>query len=301
MSGCGERAPVVCPADMPQLIRPRLHDIGAFTVGRVLPAAERRSVGPFVFFDHIGPAVLAAEEAMAVRPHPHIGLATVTYLWEGAMMHRDSLGFVQEIQPGDVNWMTAGRGIVHSERTPERLHGQAHAMHGLQTWVALPRAHEEAEPAFVHHPKSTLPVITGDGATLTVVAGHGFGARSPVVVLSDTLYVSVDLRAGAALQIPAEHVERALYPVEGELTLDGVELPLNTLAVLEPDTLPLLRAVTDARVMLVGGEPLDGPRFMWWNFVSSSRERIEQAKADWLGGRLGAVPGETEFIPLPDK
>jgi redox-sensitive bicupin YhaK (pirin superfamily) len=286
---------------MPQFIRPRIHDIGGFTVGRVLPTATHRSVGPFVFFDHIGPALLEPETAMAVRPHPHIGLATVTYLWEGAMMHRDSLGSVQEIAPGDVNWMTAGRGIVHSERTPERLVGKQHAMHGLQTWVALPLAHEEAEPAFVHHPKATLPVLEREGATLTIVAGHGFGARSPVAVLMDTLYVSIDLKAGASLQIPAEHVERALYPVAGELTLDEAELPLATMAVLEPDTVPVLRAVTDARVMLVGGAPLDGPRHMWWNFVSSSRERIERAKEDWREGRIGSVPGETEFIPLPDR
>jgi hypothetical protein len=285
---------------MPQFIHPRVHDIGGFTVGRALPSAQLRSVGPFVFFDHIGPAVLGGETAMAVRPHPHIGLATVTYLWEGAMMHRDSLGCVQEVLPGDVNWMIAGRGIVHSERTPERLLGQTHAMHGLQTWVALPHAHEEDEPSFAHHPKASLPVVERDGATLTIVAGHGFGARAPVAVLSGTLYVSIELRAGASLQIPAEHAERALYAVAGELTLDDAALPLNTLAVLDADTLPVLRAVSDARVMLVGGEPLDGPRFMWWNFVSSSRERIEQAKADWRDGRLGAVPGETEFIPLPD-
>ena len=285
---------------MLQLIRPRVHDIGGFTVGRALPSPQRRSVGPFVFFDHIGPALLSADQAMAVRPHPHIGLATVTYLWEGAMMHRDSLGYAQEVLPGDVNWMTAGRGIVHSERTPERLVGVEHAMHGLQTWAALPRAHEETAPAFAHHPASTLPVVAADGATLTVVAGHGFGARSPVAVLAETLYVSIDLRAGASLQIPAEHAERALYPVAGELTLDGVELPMSTLAVLDPDTRPVLRAITDARVMLIGGEPLDGPRFLWWNFVSSSRERIEQAKAEWRADRLGQVPGETERIPLPE-
>ncbi len=284
---------------MPQLIRPRLHDIGGFTVGRVLPTAQRRSVGPFVFFDHIGPALLGPEQAMAVRPHPHIGLATVTYLWEGAMMHRDSVGSVQEIQPGDVNWMTAGRGIVHSERTPERLFGKEQAMHGLQTWVALPRAHEEDEPAFAHHPRATLPVIERDGATLTIVAGHAFGERAPVAVVTGTLYVSIDLAAGASLTIPAEHAERALYPVAGELTLEGAALPTNTMAVLDPDTRPVVRAVSDARVMLIGGEPLDGPRFMWWNFVSSSRERIEQAKLDWRDGRFGAVPGETEFIPLP--
>ena len=285
---------------MPQFFTPRLHDLGGFTVGRVLPNANCRSVGPFVFFDHIGPAVLGGEHPVAVRPHPHIGLATVTYLWEGSMMHRDSLGSVQEINPGDVNWMTAGRGIAHSERTPERLRGIDHPFHGLQTWVALPREHEETEPSFAHHPKATLPVIALPGIQMTVVAGHAFGQRSPVKVLADTLYVSIDMEPGATLRIPAEHIERGLYPVSGELQLDGESLPLNTLALLDPGSEPLMRASTAARVMLLGGEPLDGPRIVWWNFVASSRERIEQAKSDWKSGRFAAVPGETEFIPLPD-
>ena len=285
---------------MTEFFTPRLHDLGGFTVGRVLPNARRRSVGPFVFFDHIGPAVLGGDQPVAVRPHPHIGLATVTYLWEGAMMHRDSLGSVQEIQPGDVNWMTAGRGIVHSERTPERLRGIDHAFHGLQTWVALPLEHEDAEPSFAHHPKATLPMVNLPGVELTIVAGDGFGQRSPVRVLSETLYVSIDLEAGAQLRIPAEHAERALYPVGGELRLDDEPLPLNTLAVLDAGSEPVLRAIESSRVMLLGGAPLDGPRFVWWNFVSSTRERIEQAKSDWKSGRFAAVPGETEFIPLPD-
>ena len=285
---------------MPQFFTPRLHDLGGFTVGRVLPNAKCRSVGPFVFFDHIGPAVLGGEHPVAVRPHPHIGLATVTYLWEGSMMHRDSLGSVQEINPGDVNWMTAGRGIAHSERTPERLRGIDHPFHGLQTWVALPREHEEIEPSFAHHPKATLPVIALPGIRMTVVAGHAFGQRSPVRVLSETLYVSIDLEAGATLQIPAEHIERALYPVSGDLQLDGDSLPLNTLALLDPGSEPVLHATGAARVMLLGGAPPDGPRIVWWNFVASTRERIEQAKSDWREGRFAAVPGETESIPLPD-
>ncbi len=285
---------------MTLLIAPRLHDLGGFTVGRVLPHAKCRSVGPFVFFDHIGPATLGGEQPVAVRPHPHIGLATVTYLWEGAMMHRDSLGSVQEIQPGDVNWMTAGRGIVHSERTPERLRGIDHAFHGLQTWVALPLAHEDIEPSFAHHPKATLPIVERRGINMTIVAGHAFGERSPVQVLSPTLYVSIDMQAGTDLVIPSEHTERAIYLVKGELAIDGEPLPLNTLAVFDQGSEPLLQATTDARLMLLGGEPLDGPRFIWWNFVSSSKQRIEQAKADWREGRMGAVPGETEFIPLPD-
>jgi redox-sensitive bicupin YhaK (pirin superfamily) len=286
---------------MPLSIPPRTHDLGGgFTVKRLLPHLKARTVGPFVFFDHIGPADLGPDQGLDVRPHPHIGLATVTYLWEGAIMHRDSVGSVQEINPGDVNWMTAGRGIVHSERTPERLRGKPQRMHGLQTWVALPQAHEEDAPSFAHHPKATLPVVELPGATLTVVAGHAFGERAPVAVLMDTLYVSIDLQAGCALPIPAEHAERALYPVSGELELDGEALPLEHLAVLDPGSEPLLRAKTDARVMLLGGAPLDGHRHVWWNFVASSRERIEQAKADWREGRIGQVPGETEFIPLPD-
>ena len=285
---------------MTQYFTPRIHDLGGFTVGRVLPNAKCRSVGPFVFFDHIGPAMLGGEQPIAVRPHPHIGLATVTYLWEGSMMHRDSLGSVQEIQPGDVNWMTAGRGIVHSERTPERLRGIDHPFHGLQTWVALPLEHEDSEPSFAHHPKATLPVIANAGVEMTVVAGHAFGSRSPVQVMSGTLYVSIDLAAGATLQIPAEHAERALYPVSGQLQLDGESLPLNTLVLLDAGSEPVLHALAASRVMLLGGAPLDGPRFVWWNFVASTRERIEQAKSDWREGRFANVPGETEFIPLPD-
>ena len=287
---------------MPLSIPPRVHDLGGgFTVKRLLPHAQARRVGPFVFFDHIGPADLAPDKGLDVRPHPHIGLATVTYLWEGAIMHRDSVGSVQEINPGDVNWMTAGRGIVHSERTPERLRGKPQRMHGLQTWVALPQAHEEDPPAFAHHPKASLPVVERPGAVLTVVAGRAFGATSPVRVLMDTLYVSIDLEAGGALPIPAEHAERALYPVAGELTLDGEPLALEHLAVLDAGSEPLLRATAPSRVMLLGGAPMDGHRHVWWNFVSSSRDRIEQAKADWREGRIGQVPGETEFIPLPER
>lgn len=287
---------------MARSFAPRVHDLGGgFTVKRLLPQAGCRSVGPFVFFDHIGPATLPAGEALDVRPHPHIGLATVTFLWEGAIMHRDSLGSAQEILPGDVNWMTAGRGIVHSERTPDRLRGQPLPMHGLQTWVALPAAHEEDAPAFAHHPAATLPVLELPGVRLRIVAGDAFGARSPVAVLARTLYVSIELAPGASLVIPAEHAERALYPVEGELSLDGEPLANDHLCLLEPGTEPVLSARGEARVMLLGGEPLDGPRHVWWNFVSSSRERIERAKADWVADRLGQVPGETERIPLPGR
>jgi redox-sensitive bicupin YhaK (pirin superfamily) len=287
---------------MPLSLKPREHDLGGFTVRRLLPHARQRSVGPFVFFDHIGPAVLGEGSFVDVRPHPHIGLATVTYLWDGAMTHRDSLGNALDIQPGDVNWMTAGRGIVHSERTPAALRGAPMPFHGLQTWVALPRGHEDAEPAFAHHPAATLPVVEGDGVRLCIVAGHGFGQRSPVAVLSETLYVAIDLAEGAELCIPAEHDERAVYPVSGSLILDeAIELATGEMHVLEPGSLPLLRAVGGpARAMLLGGAPVDGPRFVWWNFVSSSREKIEDAKRRWRAQEFGGVPRETEFIPLPD-
>jgi redox-sensitive bicupin YhaK (pirin superfamily) len=287
---------------MPLTLHPREHDLGGFTVRRLLPHAKQRSVGPFVFFDHIGPATLTEGSFVDVRPHPHIGLATVTYLWEGAMLHRDSLGNAVEIRPGDVNWMTAGRGIVHSERTPDALRCAPQAFHGLQTWVALPREHEDTAPAFAHHPAATLPVIEGDGVRLAIVAGHGFGERSPVAVLAETLYVAIDLAEGAELVIPDEHAERAIYPVEGTLILDETTLLASgEMHVLEAGTLPLIRAHGGpARAMLLGGAPLDGPRHVWWNFVSSSRERIERAKADWKAQRFEAVPGETEFIPLPD-
>ncbi|HLS84072.1 MAG TPA: pirin family protein [Arenimonas sp.] len=287
---------------MIRLLPPRVHDLGdGFMVKRLLPHASQRSLGPFVFLDHIGPAELGPAQAMDVRPHPHIGLATVTFLWEGAILHRDSLGSVQEIRPGDVNWMTAGRGIVHSERTPEHLRGKPQRLHGLQTWVALPLGQEDVEPAFSHHPAASLPVVERDGVRLVVVAGHAFGQRAPVRVFSDTLYVSISLKAGTRLRIPAEHAERALYPVIGEASLDGEALPHERLAVLDDDGEPELLAVTDATLMLLGGEPLDGPRFMWWNFVSSTRERIEQAKDDWREGRFGKVPGDDEFIPLPER
>lgn len=287
---------------MPLAIPPRVHDLGGgFTVKRLIPHASCRSVGPFVFFDHIGPAELGPDTPLDVRPHPHIGLATVTYLWEGVIMHRDSLGSAQEIHAGDVNWMTAGRGIVHSERTPDRLRGQAQRMHGLQTWVALPQEHEEAAPDFAHHPASTLPVVEYPGVRLRVVAGDGFGETSPVKVLARTLYVAIDLAAGASLVLPAEHAERAIYAVEGELTLEHQPVPLEQLLVLDPGSEPLLTAVCDSRVMLLGGDPLDARRHVWWNFVSSSRERIEQAKADWAADRMGQVPGETTRIELPER
>lgn len=286
---------------MTLIIAPRVHDIGGFQVRRAVPSLQARSVGPFVFVDHMGPALFEPGHGIDVRPHPHIGLATVTFLWSGTISHRDTLGSVQDINPGDVNWMTAGRGIAHSERTPARLREGSHPLHGMQTWVALPKADEESPPAFHHHPAATLPQRHGGGAWLRIVAGRGFGEESPVRVFADTLYVAIDLEPGSELAIDDSHAERALYLLEGAAQLDGADLPERHLVVLDPATRPRLRALTPVKAMLLGGEPLDGPRHLWWNFVSSSQERIEQARQDWLNGRFGKVPGDDEFIPLPER
>ncbi len=286
---------------MATIITPREHDLGGgFKVRRAVPTMQARSVGPFVFVDHMGPAVFEPGRGIDVRPHPHIGLATVTYLWSGAINHKDTLGSEQVIRPGDVNWMTAGRGIAHSERTPHpRDHDQP--LHGMQTWVALPQSSEETAPEFHHHCASALPQIRRAGAWLRVIAGRGFGEESPVRVFSDTFNVAVDLEAGAELRIDDAHAERALYTLEGEAQVDGAGIPERRLVVFDRGSRPVLHAKTPLKAMLLGGEPLDAPRHLWWNFVSSSKERIEQAKQDWLEGRFGEIPGETEFIPLPDR
>ncbi|KAB8318354.1 pirin family protein [Tolypothrix campylonemoides VB511288] len=286
---------------MTTIIPPRVHDIGGLEVRRAVPTLQARSVGPFVFVDQMGPAVLEPGRGIDVRPHPHIGLATVTFLWDGAIRHRDSVGSVQDIHPGDVNWMTAGRGIVHSERTPQDARGAPNPLHGMQTWIALPHAHEEAAPAFFHHPAATLPRIERDGALLRVVAGRGYGAESPVGVFADTLYVAIDLAPGAEIDLDATHAERALYVLDGDAQLDGADIPMRHLVLLDRGAASRLRAKTTVKAMLLGGEPLDGSRHLWWNFVSSSKQRIEQAKADWLEGRFDRVPDETEFIPLPER
>jgi len=282
------------------LITPRVHDLGGFQVRRAVPALQVRSVGPFVFVDHMGPAVFAPGRGIDVRPHPHIGLATVTFLWSGTIQHRDTLGFVQDIAAGDVNWMTAGRGIAHSERTPQTVRNGEHPLHGMQTWVALPRADEETAPGFHHHDATALPRIERPGALLRVLAGRGYDAESPVRVFADTLYVAIDLDADAQVTLEPSHPQRALYVLDGAAQLDGTDIPQQHLIVLDEGVPHALRARTPLKAMLLGGEPLDGPRHLWWNFVSSSRERIEQAKRDWLEGRFGAVPGDDEFIPLPD-
>lgn len=283
------------------LITPRTHDLGGFQVRRAVPSLQARSVGPFVFVDHMGPALFEPGRGIDVRPHPHIGLATVTYLWAGVMRHRDTLGSVQDILPGDVNWMTAGCGIAHSERTPPDPRAVGHAIHGMQTWVALPKPDEETTPSFHHHPASTLPLREHAGARLRVIAGRGFGMESPVKVFAGTYNIAVDLAPDAELVIEAEAEERALYILEGDAQLDATDIPEKHLLVLDRGARHVLRAKTPVKAMLFGGEPLDAPRHMWWNFVSSSRERIEQAKLDWDAGRFGLIPDDSdERIPLPD-
>ncbi|MBU0556093.1 MAG: pirin family protein [Alphaproteobacteria bacterium] len=285
------------------IILPPVRDLGdGFRVRRALPSAHRRMVGPFVFFDQFGPTTFSAGEGLDVRPHPHIGLATVTYVLEGEILHRDSLGKVQAIRPGAVNWMTAGRGIVHSERSADETRTAGGPLFGLQTWVALPKAKEEADPAFFHHAADTIPETEADGVHIRVVAGSSDGLTSPVQAFSDMLYADVTLQDGARYQLSAEHIERAVYVISGALAVEGQsgQFDAGELVIFKPDAEIVLQAKGPTRIMLVGGEPLDGPRHIYWNFVSSSRERIEQAKEDWRQGRFETVPGESEFIPLPD-
>ncbi len=282
------------------VLQPHLRDLGGgFVVRRLLPAAAQRSVGPFVFCDHFGPITAQPHDQHDVRPHPHIGLATVTYLFEGANLHRDSTGVVQRIEPGAINWMTAGRGIVHSERTPDDLRGTVRRSHGLQLWCALPAADEEIAPSFAHTPAAAIPALEVGGARVRVLVGEAWGVASPVVVRSPTLYLDIALSAADALPLPLA-AERAVYVVDGTVRLDGAALQPQTMTVLTPGDEPMLSADDEARVVLIGGEPL-GPRHLWWNFVSSRKERIVQAADDWRAGRFPGVPGETESIPLPDK
>ena len=284
------------------IITPRTHDIGGLEVRRAVPTLEARSVGPFVFVDHIGPHRFPPDSGLDVRPHPHIGLATVTYLWTGSLRHRDTLGSLQDILPGDVNWMTAGRGIAHSERTPPQTRADGPPIHGMQTWVALPMPDEETAPAFHHHPAATLPQREHAGARLRVIAGRGFGMESPVRVFAETFNVAIELQPEAELDIADPVPERALYVLDGDAQLDGADIPARHLVLLQPGSRHRLRAKTAVVAMLVGGEPLDARRHLWWNFVSSSKERIEQAKADWDAGRFGLIPGDSqERIPLPSR
>ena len=284
-----------------QTLAPLAKDLGGgFTVRRLLPSVTRQAVGPFLFFDHFGPITQQPDDSHDVRPHPHIGLATVTYLFEGAMVHRDSTGVVQRIEPGAINWMTAGRGIVHSERSPDELRGVVRRSHGLQLWTALPADHEEDAPGFEHTPASAIPEWRDEAGRVRLLVGSAFGLVSPVRTLSPTLYADLALVAGGALRVPAAATERALYGVDQGFELDGVAVPAYTMVVLGEGEEPLLSAPHGARIVLIGGAPL-GHRHMVWNFVSSRKERIIAAQDDWEARRFDAVPGETEFIPLPPR
>ena len=274
---------------------------GGFTVRRLLPSAQRQSVGPFVFFDHFGPVAVEPGVRHDVRPHPHIGLATVTYLFEGAIMHRDSLGSVQRIEPGAINWMTAGSGIVHSERGPEDLRAARYVNHGLQLWAALPQAFEETPAAFVHTPSADIPQIAVGGASVRVLVGTAFGRESPVRAFSPTLYLDVRLAAGASVELAPLAEERAVYAVDRDLQIDARTIAAHSLAVLEPGRTVTVRSTGAARLVVIGGAALDAPRTIWWNFVSSQKDRIARAALDWEQQRMGRVAGDAEFIPLPDK
>jgi redox-sensitive bicupin YhaK (pirin superfamily) len=293
-------APRACdPVDT--VVVPRARDLGGFEVRRALPAAQRQMVGPFIFFDQMGPAEFLAGTGMDVRPHPHIGLSTLTWLIEGEILHRDSLGSLQPIRPGEVNWMTAGRGIAHSERTPPGQRSGGARLFGLQTWLALPKRHEETEPRFEHYGAGELPVIDGDDMRVTLIAGSGWGRRSPVAVFSETLYADATLPAGARLPLPAEHEERAVYLLCGRARIQDETFEPGSLLVLKPGHDVTVAAESACRLLALGGEPMDGARFIWWNFVSSSKERIRQAQEDWKAKRFAPVPGDDEFIPLPER
>ena len=282
-----------------QIITPHVKDLGGFEARRSLPQDERTLVGPFIFFDHLGPATFPPGKGIDVRPHPHINLATVTYLFEGSLMHRDSIGSVQEIMPGAVNWMTAGKGIVHSERSPEHSKAKTDTLHAIQTWIALPAADEETDPSFCHYAAADLPQWTENGATLKLIAGEAYGRQSPVEVYSPMLYLDVRLAPNAQFALPADYSERAIYSVTPNLTIDGQPLEQHQLAILAAGQSVQISAEAEARCIVIGGEPV-GKRAKWWNFVSSRPERIEQAKQDWKAQNFAAVPGEDEFIPLPD-
>ena len=283
------------------MVIPNAKDIGGFEVRRALPTAKRRLVGPFIFFDRMGPAILRPGTAMDVRPHPHIGLATVTYLFDGKIRHRDSLGTEMVIAPGDVNLMTAGRGIVHSERTPEELRGAPMSISGLQTWIALPDHREEIDPLFENTAAAALPLFSDDGASGRVVIGDFDGVRSPVRTHSDTLYVDITIAPGGRVRIPAAAEERAVYLLDGRVTIAGDGFPPDRLLVFRPGDEIVVSSEAGAHLMLFGGASIGSPRYIWWNFVSSSKERIEQAKEEWRTGRFDIVPGDAaEFIPLPE-
>ncbi|EKS30041.1 pirin family protein [Afipia felis] len=283
------------------VIVPRTRDLGdGFAVRRALPHGKRQMVGPFIFFDHFGPVQFIAGQGMDVRPHPHIGLATVTYLFDGSIMHRDSEGNIQEIKPGAMNLMTAGRGIAHSERTPDVPRANGQKMLGLQSWIALPQNREEIAPSFQHYSAASLPLVSDTGLKARIIAGKAFGATSPVDQTSEWFYAEVSLDAGSHAPLDADHEERAVYLVEGEVEIAHERYEAPRLLIFRPGDRITINAVTPTKMMFLGGTALEGPRYIWWNFVSSSRERIEQAKQDWKMGRFAHVPEETEFIPLPE-
>ncbi|TVR97011.1 MAG: pirin family protein [Rhodospirillales bacterium] len=289
------------PADtVSTVIIPHTRDLGGFQVRRVLPSTACRMVGPFVFFDEMGPADFAPGTGIDVRPHPHIGLATITYLFTGEILHRDSLGTVQPIRPGEVNWMTAGRGIVHSERTGPEVRASGGPLAGIQAWVALPKHAEEIEPAFSHHGSDVLPLVEDDGVRIRIIAGTLAGVASPVPTLWPMVYADAVLEAGSRFRLPPEHVERAVYVVSGAVETAGQMVEKGRMAVFRGGRGIDLRADGPTRLMIAGGEPMDGPRHVWWNFVSSSKDRLEQAKADWQARRFPTVPGDDERIPLPE-
>lgn len=284
-----------------QVIVPRSGDIGNFEVHRALPSRERRLVGPFIFWDQMGPGEFLTGQGVDVRPHPHIGLSTVTYLFSGTLDHRDSLGFDQRIMPGDVNLMTAGAGIVHSERTGADIRETPSELFGIQSWLALPQKLEERAPAFEHVGGTDLPQLEYDGCVSRVIMGSLWGKTSPVSSYTDTLYIDVKMDQGARFEVPAEAEERALYPMGGCVEIGGVAYEPMQLLVLRPGEPVVVKALEPLRMMVLGGAAMDGPRYVWWNFVSSSKERIEQAKEDWRAGRFDPVPADDEFIPLPEK
>jgi redox-sensitive bicupin YhaK (pirin superfamily) len=288
-----------CNAVEMQIIA-RSRDLGGFSVRRALPSSRRRLVGPFVFLDHFGPSIFRPGEAFDVRPHPHIGLSTVSYLFDGAIVHRDSLGYAETTRPGEISLMTAGRGIVHSERTGLEDRKTGFSMLGLQAWVALPQTHEEGAPSFEHYTTQKIPEHSAEGKTIRVLMGSAYGLASPVRQDWNTLYVDISLDVAARLPVDADTEERAIYIVSGEVRLAGDLFGVGSLLVLRPGDALMVEAVTAARMVLVGGATMDSPRHIWWNFVSSSKERIEQAKEDWKQGRFKTVPGDPEFIPLPD-
>ena len=289
------------PDEVETVILPRAHDLGGFEVHRALPAKEKQMIGPFIFFDQMGPGEFLTGKGLDVRPHPHIGLATVTYLFDGSILHRDSLGTQLPIVPGDVNWMTAGSGIAHSERTDAKLRTHSNSLFGIQSWVALPKPMEETSPAFAHHAADSLPVLADGGVRLRLIAGDGWGLRSPVETYGALFYADATLQPGAVLPLPDDHEERGAYVVQGSIDVAGTPFGAGHMLLFRRgDRLALHAGPNGARLLLLGGAVMDGPRHLFWNFVSSSRERIEQAKADWKAGRFGAVAGdEREFIPLP--